>query len=903
MNYDFIKDDILAIVGTISSIPNINALDAQLTALNQQLAAETDSEKKTALEGVISDITQVKSIKDQLAVLSKDPESFVNEFDKVFCPDDDTKGFAKKIVTFDSAILAYNKADHFEKSTIPGSTISNVTQILEQMNRVSLMYVCIHDKVAAAKHKDEVAHLREKAEKTNREIGKAFEKYENTDLTQLKQNMLYTQENLLKAKADLEKYSDPKEKEKFIKGRDEALKNKNYSEQIVRNIETEISTLNTFVATLDGSTLASEAKALDDKIKNGLDTNDQDVTTNKVMANATLISELDALRKEYNKKEQELKALKEMAGPTSSPQLDRLERLFENAIRRHTFAEIIRQISDLIPDETKTMLKDKLTVNYVINHLADDKRIPEQNLILISLLVTRLSACVPDEVKAMPGGYFAFVLRPDAEAHLASLASDSVSEEARKDRELLGFIEQLGSIESTLATVRATEGMTEEEYKRIEKTYDILLNQLKKSPLYSHGMYEYMNLYQEKIQLASKMNEKAYLADVQSAYSTITTEQKKKLKKELIEKKREIYNHCKTSIEQLPENLQPQLFDSLGLFNESASIEELETLYDNVKNTVKEMINSKKTMKSQFEKAAQQYENEMYLHSEKLWNINLERQKTKVDDLEKTNEQYTAENKAIKHIMFDSTLKCRSLRNDLKRLSDANKSNICAGVNYFDSLAAHARRLRDASVYTKKDGHKDSSEYEGMVDGLKRLALMYSRVRNNTELQRKEPTFGKYKDEISMTSGAREELLNIKAKAGAYIDAKKAQRFHWIPSTMRKYRLSYAKNVLDFCESQLVMLEHVTFEDLDLPEDRKAFDAREKIIQKSAPLTSTLFEDDIWNNRKVYIDYARSQAGVNMLQQPSGQPMMQNSFMNEQEEISTSLTTMKKDKILMDGVD
>ena len=912
MNYDFIKNDILDIVNAINGIHNINTLDAQISELNQQITRETDQEKKAALTDVITDLNKVKSIVDQLESLSDNPEEFVKEFDKVFYIKDDSKGWFKNIIAFDDAILRYNKADKFAKSTIPNSTISNVTKILEQMNQVSLMYLCVHDKVASERHREEVDNLQEKADKVNREIGKKLEPYEETDYTQLKENVSITNKNLYEAQYDLFQYSYPDAKKEFLKGYDEALAKEKKEKEKINDIQKEIDTLNDFAASLDDPTLMNEAKALEGQLLNKLNTDDPNDSTNKKMAQATLETEIKELQAEISKKDEELRQLKENAGKSSSAQLERLEKLMKNSIKRINFSKMILHMLELIPDEIKKQYNGKITISDVINHFTTDKRIPEQNLILLSHLKSRLPKTVPLEVKKLIGGHFVYVLRTDNEAYIDTLPTEIDEKEAHKDRELLDFIARLGSIESTLASVRSTEGLTDEEINQNVKMFEVLLNQMKKDPLYVHGLYEFMNLYNEKIKLATKISEKEYLADVQDSYSTITDQQEKDLKSKLKEKKREIYDYCKSAILKLPEKMQSSLLDALGAFDEAKSLEDLKKLYANVKEAAGKIVTSRNDDISEHKKLAEKYADDAYQHSEELWNKNIQLAKEKLEAASSSNKEYKSKLDSIDKIVKESAEKSKELIDDRLRIGYESNVNICSGANYFDSLAKHAIRLKDSAGNTKEEGHKDSSEYTNMVHGLERLTLMYSRTRSvtvedsdGTEKEQKELTFGKYNEGITMTANICDELKKIKDYADAYISAKKAQWFHWIPSTMRKYRLSYAQNVMDFCESQLKILQKATFEDLDIKADRDAYYERKKKIDAAKPLTYNCFEQEIWNDRKTYIEYSRkpivhnTSSDKNIQQQSSNPNMIQNTIMNEQDEISTSISTKKKEKQLL----
>ena len=913
MNYDLFKNDIDALLGAISSIPNISTIDAQLTALDDLFNDETDPGKKDALFAMKTSLAKVKEIHSRLDSLKNSPEKFFEEAKKLLTTHQalTKQGVGKPILTFDDDAIKYNIADGFISSTIPGSTISNVTKILEQMNRVSLMYLCIHDKVAAAKHKEDVANFQAKTDQTYREIGKALEPYKDTDVDKLGKDLADAKVNQLKQETDFSLYTEPGAKEKFMQGFDRCMEEKKYHENVVKDLEQEKTTLENFASTLDGSSLIEEAKAIQKQIVDGLDIKNQVFSENKMMANATLKSELNDLKKDYEKKGLELKQLKEAAGADSAPQLDRLEKLFEQSIRRINFTDIVKQLNDLIPKEVKDAHKEGLTIGFLKHHIADETSIPEQNLVLISFLLTRLDGTVPDELNNIPGGYLNFPLRSDAEAYLASLTPESLTEEGRKDQELLSYIAQLGSVESNLAAVRTTKGMTPEEIKSTEQMWSDILQELKKSPLYVHGMYEYMNLYQEKIKLASMINQKAYQADVQAAYATMQKTQEKALKEQLLEKKREIYDHCKTEIEKLPEDMQMRLLDTLGFFDEhqAKTLDEFENLYTAVKGTAAEMAGTKEKLIEEQKELAKKSDLEAYQYSDELWNKKFENQKMLADTAKATVDEYERKKNAIREITNSGAQKCRDL-SDLSYVLDIQvKGNVCGGVNYFDSLAQHAVRLKKASKYTKEEGHRDSSEYEGIISGLNRITLMTSRKRENSKIDKDnpvmEPSFNKYDDKKSMKQNTQDELNSLKKKAEGYIKAKKAQWFHWIPSTMRKYRLSYAQNVVDFCEAQLSILEHTTFEDLDIAADSKAYYSRKKVLQKAGEMKihGVIFSNDLWKERQQFIDYSHTpplsnvQAGGNGDQLAVNQPMMQNNIMNEQEEISTSINTDKKKQL------
>ena len=141
MNYDLFKNDIDALLGAISSIPNISTIDAQLTALDDLFNDETDPGKKDALFAMKTSLAKVKEIHSRLDSLKNSPEKFLEEAKKLLTTHQalTKQGVGKPILTFDDDAIKYNIADGFISSTIPGSTISNVTKILEQMNRDASM--------------------------------------------------------------------------------------------------------------------------------------------------------------------------------------------------------------------------------------------------------------------------------------------------------------------------------------------------------------------------------------------------------------------------------------------------------------------------------------------------------------------------------------------------------------------------------------------------------------------------------------------------------------------------------------------------------------------------------------------------------------------------------------------
>ena len=90
-----------------------------------------------------------------------------------------------------------------------------------------------------------------------------------------------------------------------------------------------------------------------------------------------------------------------------------------------------------------------------------------------------------------------------------------------------------------------------------------------------------------------------------------------------------------------------------------------------------------------------------------------------------------------------------------------------------------------------KGTHKNTEEYKAMDDKLGVLLAL---------------------DPGSVTAEAyRNALTDLKNMALEYINKKKAQSFHWLPSKLRKYRLQYAKGLADMCNSQLDTIDATDF--------------------------------------------------------------------------------------------
>ena len=123
-------------------------------------------------------------------------------------------------------------------------------------------------------------------------------------------------------------------------------------------------------------------------------------------------------------------------------------------------------------------------------------------------------------------------------------------------------------------------------------------------------------------------------------------------------------------------------------------------------------------------------------------------------------------------------------------------ANELKGKAFFGQMQRNFMAFSNRKDHNKGD-HKNTDEYRAMDTKLSDLLAM---------------------DPGSVTAESyRTALSNLKNAALSYIEKKKAQSFHWIPSKLRKYRLQYAKGLADICSYQLDTIDASDFAKIDDP--------------------------------------------------------------------------------------
>ena len=109
-------------------------------------------------------------------------------------------------------------------------------------------------------------------------------------------------------------------------------------------------------------------------------------------------------------------------------------------------------------------------------------------------------------------------------------------------------------------------------------------------------------------------------------------------------------------------------------------------------------------------------------------------------------------------------------------------SDVIKGRNFMQRIKAPVKEALDRNAHAKRTDHQDSPQYEAMLNAMRTIV----------------------DGADNMTAADYLESLRIlKESAEAYIRKKKKQWFHWKPSIQRKFRLQYAKGIIEMCDQQM----------------------------------------------------------------------------------------------------
>lgn len=116
-----------------------------------------------------------------------------------------------------------------------------------------------------------------------------------------------------------------------------------------------------------------------------------------------------------------------------------------------------------------------------------------------------------------------------------------------------------------------------------------------------------------------------------------------------------------------------------------------------------------------------------------------------------------------------------------------------------DSIKNGAKALSEQRGM-RKGNHKDTSEFENMIKAVNQVANWTP----DSGISRKEA------------------LANMEKQASAYLKAKNAQWFHFVPTPLRRHRMEYAKAIMQYAKDNIVSLEEAGIEnDVEIKQELK----------------------------------------------------------------------------------
>lgn len=188
--------------------------------------------------------------------------------------------------------------------------------------------------------------------------------------------------------------------------------------------------------------------------------------------------------------------------------------------------------------------------------------------------------------------------------------------------------------------------------------------------------------------------------------------------------------------------------------------------------------------------------------------------KTDLDKHQKEYDEYSRKFQDILSVnhkldnMYEDKKSIKRFEKD-KENGEQAKSEL-KGKLFFTQLQRTFTSFNQRKDHNKKD-HQNTPEYTAMDTKLNELLAL---------------------DPGSVTAAVyRKALTDLKAVALTYIQKKNEQSFHWFPSKLRKYRLQYAKGLVDMCTNQLDTVDETDFKTIDPSVDKYLSDVSNQKLE------------------------------------------------------------------------
>ena len=132
----------------------------------------------------------------------------------------------------------------------------------------------------------------------------------------------------------------------------------------------------------------------------------------------------------------------------------------------------------------------------------------------------------------------------------------------------------------------------------------------------------------------------------------------------------------------------------------------------------------------------------------------------------------------------------------------------------------------------------------------------------------------------------RQALSDLQAASLAYIEKKNAQSFHWVPSKLRKFRLQFAKGLVDMCKTQLDTIDVSDFTTIDASVSKYLDDVIAHPVE-AEEYTKEQYLSNLTDRKQECIELYKKSAGIEEASGVANQPdrMQMNVMPGQMEQI------------------
>ncbi len=512
------------------------------------------------------------------------------------------------------------------------------------------------------------------------------------------------------------------------------------------------------------------------------------------------------------------------------------------------YPELIQKVAEIITD-----LPDSYGINpgnmtvLQLQGVLEKKMKDDQRLAMLYELVSMAASFCPDSFKMMPfDSEYLEKLKNAREKHQAELASNESYIIALNIKQLMLQGQQLTDQMAALDK----KDPYRIELEKILKDIKNQVNTFKKSGSYVKNSEKLLSLMDESENSIDEANKcRINILETYQLADNIEKQYQEKKEQNIAQKKDVIIKAVEKIGSKLPagpEDMVKKIKKAIDNVKITNDVQEIQEAYDTIKNELEAMSKKNEEQVSKLDTAIASAKEEMI-----KWDYDsaIAKSEKKVSDSEKALKEEEKKLGEKEKIVLDSRGKLKDLKKVKGELTDLyNREKELRRFEADDNNGVKAKKemmsglffeqIRTAFVYfsARKDhnkgSHKNTDDYKAMDDRLTDLLTI---------------------DPVNATAETyTNALTELKRSALSYIQAKNAQSFHLIPSKLRKYRLQYARSLMDICDSQMELIQNTDFAPMDPAIDKYISDL--SAAQRTKTYTMEAFLSEMTEKKAAAID-------------------------------------------------